>query len=163
MPTEVFTIGPHRASKKTPSPLGVQIFDEVLMKFLRRKEALLVRPSRARPSTGASNERGAVEPIRRCRQKVRGYIKAKDKQLLHNRLRRIEGQVRGLQRMVAEEAYCVEVLTQIASIVSASEKVALIVLEDHVEHCLREAIEDGEETEVKAAELAAAVERFLRI
>ena len=94
---------------------------------------------------------------------MRGYIKAKDKQLLHNRLRRIEGQVRGLQRMVAEEAYCVEVLTQIASIVSASEKVALILLEDHVEHCLREAIEDGEETEVKAAELAAAVERFLRI
>jgi DNA-binding FrmR family transcriptional regulator len=94
---------------------------------------------------------------------LRGYIRAKDKHQLQNRLRRIEGQVRGLQRMVEEEAYCVEILTQIASIVSASEKVALILLEDHVEHCVREAIEDGEKAEEKVAELAAAVERFLRV
>jgi len=94
---------------------------------------------------------------------LRGYIKAKDKQLLQNRLRRIEGQVRGLQRMVGEEAYCVDILTQIASIVSASEKVALILLEDHVEHCVREAIEDGEKADEKVTELAAAVERFLRV
>jgi CsoR family transcriptional regulator, copper-sensing transcriptional repressor len=97
-------------------------------------------------------------------KKVRGYIKAKDKHQLHNRLRRIEGQVRGLQRMVDEEAYCVEILTQIASIVSASEKVALILLEDHVEHCVRKAIEDGDQAEDKVgAELAAVVERFLRV
>ncbi len=94
---------------------------------------------------------------------MRGYIEAKDKQQLQNRLRRIEGQVRGLQRMVEEEAYCVDVLTQIASVVSASEKVALILLEDHVEHCVREAIEDGERADEKARELAAAVERFLRV
>jgi DNA-binding FrmR family transcriptional regulator len=94
---------------------------------------------------------------------LRGYIKAKDKHQLQNRLRRIEGQVRGLQRMVEEEAYCVEILTQIASIVSASEKVALILLEDHVEHCVREDIEDGEKAEEKVVELAAAVERFLRV
>jgi DNA-binding FrmR family transcriptional regulator len=94
---------------------------------------------------------------------LRGYIKAKDKQLLQNRLRRIEGQVRGLQRMVGEEAYCVEILTQIASIVSASEKVALILLEDHVEHCVREAVGDGQKADDKVTELAAAVERFLRI
>jgi len=94
---------------------------------------------------------------------VRGYIKAKDKQQLHNRLRRIEEQVRGLQRMVEEEAYCVEVLTQIASIVSASEKVALILLTDHVEHCLKEAIGDGNQAEEKVGELAGAVERFLRV
>jgi DNA-binding FrmR family transcriptional regulator len=65
--------------------------------------------------------------------------------------------------MVEEEAYCVEILTQIASIVSASEKVAIILLEDHVEHCVREAIEDGEKADDKVAELAAAVERFLRV
>jgi len=65
--------------------------------------------------------------------------------------------------MVEEDAYCVEIFTQISSIVSASEKVALILLEDHVEHCVREAIEDGEKTGEKAAELAAAVERFLRV
>ena len=94
---------------------------------------------------------------------MRGYIKAKDKYELHNILRRIEGQVRGLQRMVDEEVYCVEILTQIASIVSASEKVALILLEDHVEHCVRVAIEDGEKADEKAGELAAAVERFLRV
>jgi DNA-binding FrmR family transcriptional regulator len=94
---------------------------------------------------------------------VRGYIKAKDKRELHNRLRRIEGQVRGLQRMVDEEAYCVEILTQIASIVSASERVALILLEDHVEHCVREAVEDEEKAEEKVAELTATVERFLRV
>jgi CsoR family transcriptional regulator, copper-sensing transcriptional repressor len=94
---------------------------------------------------------------------LRGYIKAKDKHHLQNRLRRIEGQVRGLQRMVEEEAYCIEILTQISSIVSASEKVALILLEDHVEHCVREAIEDGEKADEKVGELAAAVERFLRV
>ncbi len=94
---------------------------------------------------------------------MRGYIKAKDKHQLQNRLRRIEGQVRGLQRMVEEEAYCIEILTQIASIVSASEKVALILLNDHVEHCVREAMEDGEKAEEKVAELSAAVERFLRV
>lgn len=95
---------------------------------------------------------------------MRGYIAARDKQQLQNRLRRIEGQVRGLQRMVEEEeAYCVEILTQISSIVSASEKVALILLEDHVGHCVREAIEEGEKADEKAAELAATVERFLRI
>jgi DNA-binding FrmR family transcriptional regulator len=94
---------------------------------------------------------------------LRGYIRAKDKQELQNRLRRIEGQVRGLQRMVEEEAYCVEILTQISSIVSASEKVALILLEDHVEHCVREALGDGQKADEKVAELTAAVERFLRV
>ena len=80
----------------------------------------------------ATNE-GSQTPVnRRCTEKVRGYINAKDKQQLHNRLRRIEGQVRGLQRMVEEEAYCVEILTQIASIVSASKNVALILLEEHI-------------------------------
>jgi DNA-binding FrmR family transcriptional regulator len=92
-----------------------------------------------------------------------GYIKAKDKELLQNRLRRIEGQVRGVQRMVDEEAYCVDVLTQIASVVSALEKVGAILLKDHVEHCVRESIEKGEDAEVKIEELTAAVERFLRV
>jgi len=93
-----------------------------------------------------------------------GYIKSKDKELLQNRLRRIEGQVRGLQRMVDdEEAYCVDVLTQIASVVSALEKVGTILLKDHVEHCVRESIEKGEDADEKIEELTAAVERFLRV
>ncbi len=92
-----------------------------------------------------------------------GYIEAKDKELLQNRLKRIEGQVRGIQRMVDEEAYCVEILTQIGSVVSASEKVATILLKDHVEHCVRESIEKGEDADEKIEELTAAVERFLRV
>jgi DNA-binding FrmR family transcriptional regulator len=92
-----------------------------------------------------------------------GYIKAKDKQLLENRLKRIEGQVRGVRRMVDEEAYCVDVLTQIASVVSALEKVGTILLKDHVEHCVRESIEKGEDADAKIEELTAAVERFLRV
>ena len=92
-----------------------------------------------------------------------GYIKAKDKEMLQHRLRRIEGQVRGVQRMVDEEAYCVDVLTQIASAVSALEKVGTILLKDHVEHCVRESIEKGEDADAKIEELTAAVERFLRV
>ena len=92
-----------------------------------------------------------------------GYIKARDKELLPNRLRRIEGKVRGLQRMVDEESYCVDILTQIASVVSALEKVGAILLKDHVEHCVRESIEKGEKTDEKIEELTAAVERFLRV
>jgi DNA-binding FrmR family transcriptional regulator len=94
---------------------------------------------------------------------VHGYIKARDKELLQNRLKRIEGQVRGVQRMVDEESYCVDVLTQIASVVSALEKVGTILLKDHVEHCVRESIEKGEDADEKIEELTAAVERFLRV
>ena len=92
-----------------------------------------------------------------------GYIKARDKELLQNRLRRIEGQVRGVQRMVDEESSCIDVLTQIASIVAALEKVGTILLKDHVEHCVRESVEHGEKTDEKIEELTAAVERFLRV
>ena len=92
-----------------------------------------------------------------------GYIKARDKEKIQNRLRRIEGQVRGVQRMVDEEVYCVDVLTQISSVVSALEKVGAILLKDHVEHCVRESIEKGEGADEKIEELTAAVERFLRV
>src|SRR3982751_530992 len=92
-----------------------------------------------------------------------GYIKARDKEKIQNRLRRIEGQVRGVQRMVEEEAYCVDVLTQISSIVSAMEKVGTILLKDHVEHCVRESIENSEDADEKIEELTSAVERFLRV
>lgn len=92
-----------------------------------------------------------------------GYIKAGNKKKLQNRLRRIEGQVRGVQRLVDEEAYCVDVLTQISGVVSAMEKVGAILLKDHVEHCVRESIEKGDGAEEKIEELTSAVERFLRV
>jgi CsoR family transcriptional regulator, copper-sensing transcriptional repressor len=94
---------------------------------------------------------------------ARGYIKAENTELLQNRLRRIEGQVRGVQRMVDEEAYCIDVLTQIASVVSALEKVGTILLKDHVEHCVRESIEKNENPGEMIEELTAAVERFIRV
>lgn len=94
---------------------------------------------------------------------VRGYVEAEDKEKLRNRLRRIEGQVRGVQRMVEEDAYCVDVLTQIAGIVSALEKVGTVLLKDHVEHCVRIAVEDAKKADEKIEELTVAVERFLRV
>lgn len=96
-------------------------------------------------------------------ESTHGYIKAKDKEKIQNRLRRIEGQVRGVQRMVDDEVYCVDVLTQISSIVSAVEKVGALLLKDHVEHCVRESIEKGEDADEKIEELTTAVERFLRV
>jgi DNA-binding FrmR family transcriptional regulator len=98
-------------------------------------------------------------------EQAHGYIKKGDQEKLQNRLRRIEGQVRGLQRMVEEEAYCVDVLTQVASVVSALEKVGALVLRDHVEHCVRDSIESGDrqKADEKVEELTAAVERFLRV
>jgi DNA-binding FrmR family transcriptional regulator len=94
---------------------------------------------------------------------VRGYIESEDKEQLQNRLRRIEGQVRGVQRMVDEGAYCVDVLTQIAGVVAALEKVGTILLKDHAEHCVREAIEEEDKAGERMEELEAALERFLRV
>jgi DNA-binding FrmR family transcriptional regulator len=112
-------------------------------------------------------EERAVDAMRENEQATteatHGYIKAKDKEKLRNRLRRIEGQVRGVQRMVDEEAYCIDVLTQIGSIVSALEKVGTILLKDHVEHCVKESIEHGDQADEKIEELTAAVERFLKV
>ena len=92
-----------------------------------------------------------------------GYIKASHKEKLQRRLRRIEGQVRGIQRMVDEEAYCVDILTQLSSIVAAEEQVALLLLRDHVEHCVRESIEEGTDADEKIDELSSAVARFLKV
>jgi DNA-binding FrmR family transcriptional regulator len=97
------------------------------------------------------------------KEAIHGYIKAKDKEKIQNRLKRIEGQVRGIQRMVEEEAYCVHILTQLSSIISASEKVALLLLKDLVEHWVRESIENGKDADEKVEELTSAVERFLRV
>ena len=76
---------------------------------------------------------------------------------------RIEDQVRGIKRMVVREAHCIDILIQITSINAASEKVASILMQDHLDHCVREAIENEDETDEKPAEFKAALERFLRI
>lgn len=87
------------------------------------------------------------------------YGYAMNKDALLTRLRRIEGQVRGLQRMVDEDQYCMEVLTQMNSVISALRAVGMGLLDDHVRHCVRESIEQGEGDE-KVEELMSAFARF---
>jgi DNA-binding FrmR family transcriptional regulator len=88
-----------------------------------------------------------------------GYVK--DKQQIEARLSRIEGQVRGLRKMVDEDRYCIDVLTQVSAVQSALESVALLLLRDHTEHCVAEAIRSGEGGD-KVRELSEAVERLVR-
>jgi DNA-binding FrmR family transcriptional regulator len=90
-----------------------------------------------------------------------GYVE--DKEAILRRLARIEGQVGGVRRMVEDEAYCVEVLTQVAAVTRALEGVSLKLLADHTGHCVRDAIaRGGSEADEKIDELLAAVERFAR-
>jgi len=91
----------------------------------------------------------------------RGYSDHKDE--VRQRLRRVEGQVRGLQRMVEEDAYCIDVLTQIAAVTRALQAVGLELLGDHLGHCVREAIASGgPEADAKVAEASAAIARMVR-
>ena len=88
-----------------------------------------------------------------------GYTK--DKKKVQARLRRIEGQVRGIQKMVDEDRYCIDVLTQVNATRAALESVALQLLAEHTEHCVAEAIRSGGGTK-KVRELNEAVERMVR-
>ncbi len=91
-----------------------------------------------------------------------GYVE--DKQAIKRRLARIEGQVRGLGRMVEEEAYCIDVLTQIGAVSRALDGVALELLSEHTNHCVRDALgRGGHEADEKVDELIATVERFTRV
>lgn len=89
------------------------------------------------------------------------YGYAMEKDALRARLRRIEGQVRGLQRMVDEDQYCIDILTQVNSVVAALRAVGMGLLDDHVRHCVRESIQTGDGEE-KVEELLAAVARFAK-
>jgi len=92
---------------------------------------------------------------------VIGYGTNKDDVL--KRLRRIEGQVRGLQRMVEEETYCIDVLTQVAAATKALQAVALSLLGDHLAHCVADAArQGGEVADEKVAEASAAIARLVR-
>jgi DNA-binding FrmR family transcriptional regulator len=92
---------------------------------------------------------------------VAGYSISKDDYL--KRLRRIEGQVRGLQSMIERDTYCIDVLTQISSVTKALQAVGLGLLDEHVRHCVMEAAVEGAEAgEAKVDEAMAAIERLLR-
>ena len=91
-----------------------------------------------------------------------GYVG--EKKALVKRLHRIEGQVRGIERMVEDERYCIDILTQIAAATTALESVAFRILDEHVNHCVAGALEsgDGEVAAEKSRELLEAVHRFSR-
>ena len=91
-----------------------------------------------------------------------GYTK--DKEALVKRLHRIEGQVRGIERMVEEDRYCIDILTQISAVTTALESLAFQILDDHVQHCVSGALASGnkDEAETKSRELLEAVHRFTR-
>ena len=90
-----------------------------------------------------------------------GYIT--EKQALLNRLRRVEGQVRGLQRMVEDDTYCIDILTQVSAMTKALQSVALGLLEEHMSHCLVEAAAaGGREAEDKVREASEAIARLVR-
>ena len=88
-----------------------------------------------------------------------------NKAALVKRLHRIEGQVRGVEKMVEEDRYCIDVLTQISAVSTALESVAYKLLDDHVNHCVAHAITSGDEAaaETKTRELLEAVQRFARM
>lgn len=88
-----------------------------------------------------------------------GYIT--DKQALLSRLRRIEGQARGLQRLVEDDTYCIEILTQVAAATRALESVALMLLDQHLRHCLTHTA-DAAEREEKLVEASQAIARLVR-
>jgi len=90
-----------------------------------------------------------------------GYITDKDKYL--NRLKRIEGQARGVYRMVDEEKYCIDILTQISALTSALQSVALGLVDDHLKHCVTDAVRSGgDEADAKIKEASDAIARLVR-
>jgi DNA-binding FrmR family transcriptional regulator len=91
-----------------------------------------------------------------------GY--AAEKESLIRRLHRIEGQVRGIERMLEEDRYCIDVLTQISAVGTALDSLAFRILDGHVRHCVTHALASGDEAaaEEKSAELLAAVHRFAK-
>lgn len=100
-------------------------------------------------------------PTTRDSHKPPGYVDTKAAQLA--RLRRIEGQVRGLQRMVESETYCIDVLTQVSAVKRALEAFALGLLDEHLGHCVSEAVAaGGDEAHASMAEASAAIARLVR-
>ncbi len=93
---------------------------------------------------------------------MRGYTQNKDDYL--KRLRRVEGQIRGLQRLVDEDTYCIDVLTQVAAATKALHSVAVGLLDEHMRHCVREAATsgDGARADEMIAEATRAIERLVK-
>lgn len=114
-------------------------------------------PSPAAPTTASDTTATCA-----CHEaNVHGYNEDKDKYLM--RLKRIEGQTRGIQRMVDEDQYCIDIITQISAVTSALENVALALLDDHISHCVTgAAAEDGEVAREKIDEAMKAIKKMVK-
>ena len=91
---------------------------------------------------------------------TRGHSYDRDRAKIQARLRRIEGQVRGIQRMIDEDKYCLDILTQVSAVIASTRSVGMLVLEDHIRGCVMNA--DSDEREATLDELNLAIERFVR-
>ncbi|GAA2832316.1 DNA-binding FrmR family transcriptional regulator [Leucobacter komagatae] len=109
----------------------------------------------------AMREGMAMEAVQHTQGSAHGYISDKEKYL--QRLKRIEGQARGISRMVDEEKYCIDILTQISALTSALQAVGLGLLDDHLAHCVVDAArKDGPEAQEKLKEASDAIARLVK-
>ncbi|MFC9177832.1 MULTISPECIES: metal-sensitive transcriptional regulator [Streptomyces] len=112
-------------------------------------------------ATGAPAALGTEEVVTDHDLGIHGYHHQKEEHL--KRLRRIEGQIRGLQRMVDEDVYCIDILTQVSASTKALQSFALQLLEEHLRHCVADAaVKGGEEIDAKVEEATKAIARLLR-
>ena len=117
----------------------------------------MTAPATQKDSSMAQKKAGETEPHQHS------YIANNTKADYLKRLRRIEGQARGLQRMVEEEKYCIDILTQVSAMTKALEMVALGLLEEHMAHCVVGAVAaGGEEAQIKLKEASDAIARLVR-
>jgi DNA-binding FrmR family transcriptional regulator len=99
--------------------------------------------------------------MEKARTSMHGYAASKDD--YRRRLRRIEGQVRGLQRMIDEDTYCIDILTQVAAVTKALQSVAIGLVSEHLQHCVTDAIEQGgPDADAKVREASDAIARLVR-
>ncbi|MFC8424433.1 metal-sensitive transcriptional regulator [Streptomyces sp. NPDC057236] len=115
----------------------------------------------ATDATDATGTTGTTDIVTDHDRGVHGYHKQKQEHL--KRLRRIEGQIRGLQRMVDEDVYCIDILTQVSASTKALQSFALQLLEEHLRHCVADAaVKGGDEIDAKVKEATQAIARMLR-
>ncbi|MFH8937147.1 metal-sensitive transcriptional regulator [Streptomyces griseosporeus] len=124
-------------------------------------EAALTAETAGTAGTAGTGETAGAKVVTDHDRGVHGYHKQKDEHL--KRLRRIEGQIRGLQRMVDEDVYCIDILTQVSASTKALQSFALQLLEEHLRHCVADAaLKGGSEIDAKVEEATKAIARLLR-
>ena len=103
-------------------------------------------------------------PAKKTADPITGNVQRSEHQRdIINRLRRIEGQVRGIQRMIEDDTYCIDILTQVSAATKALESMALVLLDEHIRHCVTDAIQaGGDEADAKVSEASAAIARLVR-